>query len=374
MAFRADVGIDNLVVRDQPWVGIRLTARQRPFRSEAAWVRTSAQDGPACHTRSVPVPRSTAQARSAPVGAVIDIGAYSVHLLIAEVHGHSLVPIVDESIALGLGATVDARGELGAEAALELIDALEAYHGLARRNGASTLAIVATDPLRRAADSAAVVAAIGRRIAIEIQVLRPEEEALLALLGVHAGKPIRRETVLVDVGGGSSEILVIGPSGDPVIEGMALGAARLSQANIAGAAPTAREMDAMLSTARTILARAPDGLPVDLVAVGGTASNLLRIGPPLARRVLFTRRLRDTLALLVDRTPEEIAARYGVKLSRARVLPGGASILLAVAERYGRDHLRISEHGLREGLMLASVHAGPGWRADLAWLAHGWSR
>lgn len=296
------------------------------------------------------------------------------HLLVAEVHGHSLVPIVDESIALGLGATVDARGELGAEAALGLADALAAYDGIARRHGAATLAIVATDPLRRAADSAAVVAAIGRRIGVEIQILRPDEEATLALLGVNAGKPIRRETVLVDVGGGSSEILVIGPSGDPVIEGLALGAARLSQTNIAGTAPTAHEMDAMLATARAVLAEAPDGLPIDLVAVGGTASNLLRIGPPLARRVLFTRRIRETLAVLVDRTPEDIAARYGVKLSRARVLPGGASILLAVAERYGRDHLRVSEHGLREGLMLASVHAGPDWRADLAWLAHGWSR
>ena len=322
----------------------------------------------------MPAPRSIAPARSAPVGAVVDIGAYSVHLLVAEVHGHSLIPIADESVALGLGATVDARGEVGAEAALELASVLERYDGLAHHHGATTLAAVATDPLRRAADGAAVVAAIGRRIDVEVQILRPDEEALLALLGVQAGKPIRRETVLVDVGGGSSEILVIGPSGDPVIEGLALGAARLSQTNIAGPAPTAREMDAMLGVARALLAGAPDGLPVDLVAVGGTASNLLRIGPPLARRVLYTRRIRDALALLVDRTPEEIAARFGVKLSRARVLPGGAAILLAVAERYGRDHLRVSEHGLREGLILASVHAGPGWRTDLAWLAHGWSR
>ena len=322
----------------------------------------------------MPAPRSIAPARSAPVGAVVDIGAYSVHLLVAEVHGHSLIPIADESVTLGLGATVDARGEVGAEAALELASVLERYDGLAHHHGATTLAAVATDPLRRAADGAAVVAAIGRRIDVEVQILRPDEEALLALLGVQAGKPIRRETVLVDVGGGSSEILVIGPSGDPVIEGLALGAARLSQTNIAGPAPTAREMDAMLGVARALLAGAPDGLPVDLVAVGGTASNLLRIGPPLARRVLYTRRIRDALALLVDRTPEEIAARFGVKLSRARVLPGGAAILLAVAERYGRDHLRVSEHGLREGLILASVHAGPGWRTDLAWLAHGWSR
>lgn len=311
---------------------------------------------------------------SAPVGAAIDVGSYSVHLLVAEVHGHTLVPLIDESVALGLGATVDARGELGAEAGLELLAALERYLDVARRRGAASFAIVATDPLRRAADGAAVAAAVGRRLGIEIQVIASDEEAMLALLGVQAGKPIRRDTVLVDVGGGSSEILVIGPSGEPLIDGLALGAARLSQTVSAGAAPTVRDIETMVQTARSVLAGAPDGLPVDLVAVGGTASNLLRIGPPLARRVLSTRRIRDTLSLLAGRTPDDIASTYGVKLSRARVLPGGAAILLAVAERYRRDHIRVSEHGLREGLLLASVHAGPGWRADLAWLAHGWSR
>ncbi len=308
------------------------------------------------------------------MGAAIDVGAHSVHLLVAEVHGHGLIPLIDESVALGLGATVDARGELGAEAAIELLTALETYVDSARRRGASSVAIVATDPLRRASDGPAVAAAAGRRLGLEIQILESDEEALLALLGVQAGKAIRRETVLVDIGGGSSEILAIGPTGEPVIKGLALGAARLSRIAGSGTAPTAGDIEAMLVAAREVLDGAPDAQPVDLVAVGGTASNLLRIGPPLARRVLSTRRIRETLAVLADRTPEQIAGTFGVKLSRARVLPGGAAILLAVAERYGRDHVRVSEHGLREGLLLASVHAGPGWRANLAWLAHGWSR
>ena len=303
----------------------------------------------------------------------MDVGAHSVHLLVAEVHGHGLVTLVDESVALGLGATVDARGELGAEAAIQLLTVLETYVETARRHGATTIAIVATDPLRRATDGAAVAAAIGGRISVEIQTLGSEEEATLALLGVQAGKPIRQETVLVDVGGGSSEILVIGPTGEPVIKGLALGAARLSR-TMAGSAPTALDLESMLATARGVLAEAPDAQPVDLVAVGGTASNLLRIGPPLARRVLTTRRIRETLAQFADSSPEQVAARFGVKLSRARVLPGGAAILLAVADRYGRDHVRVSPHGLREGLVLASTHAGDRWRRDLAWLAHGWSR
>ncbi len=169
----------------------------------------------AWHTPRVPPAALTARYRPAPVGAAIDIGAYSVHLLIAEIHGHSLIPIADESVALGLGATVDARGELGAEAALALLETLEAYGALAGRHGAGVMSVIATDPFRRAADGPAVVAAVGRRLGVEIQVLRADEEAMLALLGVQAGKPIRRETALVDVGGGSSEILVVGPASEP---------------------------------------------------------------------------------------------------------------------------------------------------------------
>lgn len=308
------------------------------------------------------------------IGAAVDVGAHSVHLLVAEVHGHRLVPLMDESVTLGLGATVDARGELGAEAALDLLETLERYVDLARAQGAGTLSVVATDPFRRAADAEAVILAASRRPGVEIQVLRSEEEALLALLGVQAGKAVLRDTVLVDIGGGSSEILLVGPGRDAATVGLALGAARLSRTHLSTDPPTPEAIDALVDEARSVVAGAPDGAADDLVAVGGTASNLLRVGPPLIRRVLTTRRIRETLATLSSASAEEIAATYGVKLSRARVLPGGAAILLAVAERYGRDHVRVSTDGIREGLILASVHAGPGWRAGLAWLAHGWSR
>ena len=109
------------------------------------------------------------------------------------------------------------------------------------------------------------------------------------------------------------------------------------------------------------------------MAVGGTADNLLRIGPPLVRRVLTVRRMEEALDRLVAAPAEAISLEFNVKVSRARVLPAGAAILLAVAERYGRDHIRVSNDGLREGLVLAAVHAGARWRDDLAWLAHGWS-
>ena len=307
------------------------------------------------------------------VGAAVDIGAYSVHLVVAEVHGHRLVPLLDESAALGLGSIVDERGELGFEAGYRLVETLVAYADTARTLGADSIAFVATDPLRRAADAAAVATAVAARTGVGIEVLRHDEEALLALLGVQAGRPILHQTVLVDVGGGSSEILISGPGADPVAAGLALGASRMTRVHVHGDPPSRAELEGLLAEARSVLEGAPDADPKDLVAVGGTADNLLRIGPQQVRRVLTVRRIEGIIERLVEAPAEAISQQFGVRLSRARVLPAGAAILLAVAERYGRDQIRISNDGLREGLVLASVHAGSRWRENLAWLAHGWS-
>ena len=308
-----------------------------------------------------------------PVGAAVDVGAYSVHLLVAEVHGHRLVELLDESVTLGLGAVVDERGELGFEAGYRLVETLVGYAETARSRGASSIAFVATDPLRRAADAQAVATAVTARTGVPVEVLRHDEEALLALLGVQAGRPILHQTVLVDVGGGSSEILLAGPGGDPVAVGLALGASRMTRAHVQSDPPDRADIERLLAEARAVLAGAPPAEPTDLVAVGGTADNLLRIGPRLSRRVLTVRRIEAIMDRLTAAPAEAISREYGVKLSRARVLPAGAAILVAVAERYGRDSIRISNHGLREGLVLASAHAGSRWRPDLAWLAHGWS-
>lgn len=308
------------------------------------------------------------------VGAGVDIGSYSVHLLVAGVRGHRLEPLADESAFLGLGATIDAQGELGPDARAALVAALVAFVERARLFGAETIAFVATDPLRRARDAAQALEEIAAATGIEVEVLKSEDEALLALLGVNSGRPVVRETAIVDVGGGSSEILLVGPVGDPVAAGLPLGAARLSRQLVRGDPPDGAEISALLEECRRVLEGAPEGSPAELVAVGGTASNLLRIGAPLDAPILTRTRIQEALSILTDAPADLISSWYNVKPSRARVLPAGAAILLAVAERYGAAGIRVSHSGLREGLVLAATHAGPTWHRELAWLAHGWSR
>jgi exopolyphosphatase/guanosine-5'-triphosphate,3'-diphosphate pyrophosphatase len=235
--------------------------------------------------------------------------------------------------------------------------------------------MVGTDPLRRAADAAETQAAIEAATGQRVVVVSHDEEAFLTLLGVTAGRPLRRNTILVDIGGGSSEVLWVPASGDPVAVGLPTGSARLTRRLVANDPPTALEIEALLAEARRLLAGAPDAAPDDVVVVGGTATNLLRLVPAAALdRRLTAARVTGALQLLERETASQAATRHGLKEPRARMMAAGAALVLAVIERYGIDRIRVDDNGIREGLTLAAVHAGDDWRQHLAWMAHGWSR
>ena len=305
------------------------------------------------------------------IGAAIDIGSYSVHLLVAEIHGHRLVEIHDESAFLGLGRTLDADGALG-PAAAQLIDTLAAFAGRARDLGAPTVTMVGTDPLRRAADAHKVVADVRATAGVVPVIVSHEQEALLALLGVQAGLSLDRETVMVDVGGGSTEVLVSTPSEIPRTMGLPLGAARLTGAHVESDPPTATEIRQLRAASTAAFDAAPDAHPAELVAVGGTARSLLRVGPRLPNRVITTRRIERSLDIIRTTPAIAVANQFAVRVSRAHVLAAGAAILLAALRRYRLDRLRVAKGGLREGLILAAAHSGDRWQEDLPRLAMGW--
>jgi len=314
-----------------------------------------------------------APGRRRTIFAAVDIGSYSVHLLVARVVGRRVEPLHDESAFLGLGRTIDRDGRLG-EARAELTATLASYKIAALSRDADAITVVATDPLRRAPDAADAVAEIAAATGVEVATISHEEEAVIALLGVSGGRPITRTTALVDVGGGSTEVLVAGPGGDPVAVGLPLGATRLTGVHVLHDPPGEPELEAMELEAAGAMRLAPDALPAALVAVGGTARSLLRVGPPLPNRVLSRQRLRAARRVIGGMPAAALAERYSVRPSRAAVLPAGAVILAAAIDRYGLDHLRVAKGGLREGLILATARAGDSWRAEIPALARGWER
>jgi exopolyphosphatase/guanosine-5'-triphosphate,3'-diphosphate pyrophosphatase len=305
--------------------------------------------------------------------AAVDIGSYSVHLLVARVVGRRVEPVHDESAFLGLGRLIDAGGQLGTGRA-ELTATIASFLIAAMSREADGMTVVGTDPLRRAPDAPAAIAEIRAATGLEVDVLSHEEEAVVALLGVTAGRPIVRTTAVVDVGGGSTEVLVAGPGTEPVATGLPLGATRLTGVEVHHDPPTGREFAAMAAAAKGAMRDAPASRPAELIAVGGTARSLLRVGSPLPNRALSRRRIAAALRLIGAVPAATIAERYAVRPSRAAVLPAGATILAAALERYELERLRVARGGLREGLILARARAGADWRAQVGELARGWER
>ena len=129
----------------------------------------------------------------------------------------------------------------------------------------------------------------------------------------------------------------------------------------------------MIAEALTLLADAPEGTPAEIVAVGGTSSNLLKVVPGAQIDLVLTRaRIAEAMDILERETAAEAVERHLVKPIRAAILPAGAAIMDALLTRYGMTRIRVSDDGIREGAILVVDHVGIAWRDRLPDLAHGW--
>jgi len=307
------------------------------------------------------------------VGASVDLGSNSVHLLVAAIHGHQVRPLADESVFLGLGTTVDAQAHLGAAVRATLTHELRRYADRARALDAARVTFLGTEPIRRAADAARIVEEVEDATGIALDVLSHEEEAYLTLIGVTGGQQVRAETLVVDIGGGSSEFCAVAPGGIARAAGLQLGSGRLTARFATSDPADAGALAAMRAAAEATVTRSLDVKPSDLVAVGGTASNLLKIAIDGAHGPVLTRTGVDrAIATLMSTPSAELSDRYFINPKRGPLLLAGAVIVDALMRRYEVEAVRVSDAGIREGAILTADHAGRAWRDRLARLAAGW--
>jgi exopolyphosphatase/guanosine-5'-triphosphate,3'-diphosphate pyrophosphatase len=233
--------------------------------------------------------------------------------------------------------------------------------------------LLGTEPIRRAADAAAIVHDVTGASGAPMHVLSHEEEAYLTIIGVTEGMPVTSEMLVVDVGGGSSEFCIVGATRRPRAAGLQLGSARLTELFVRHDPPAASEVTAMRAAASEVVREAPEATPVEIVAVGGTASNLLKALPAaMLDRTLTRERIAEIQAILASEPAAAASERHLINPIRARILPAGGAIMDAILDRYGVDRIRVSEAGVREGAILAVEHGGPSWRDHLAEMAQGW--
>lgn len=309
------------------------------------------------------------------IAAAIDVGSNSAHLLVAALDGHALVPLADESTFLGLGAQVASAGHAGHDARRAVAETIGGYASLAAGLGApiDRIIVMGTEPLRRAADAGRLVGAVESVAGLPLFVLRHEEEAWLNVLGVTSGWPVEREIAVVDSGGGSTEVAILGPRGIQAELGLRLGSATLTAAHVRSDPPTDAEFQALRAAARAATGPIGTARADRVVLVGGTATNLVKLLPEaVADRRLTADRLRAIAEELVASPAADVVARYRLNPRRAPLLPAGVAIAEAVLDRLGADEMEVRDTGVREGAIHAVLHAGGGWRDQLPRLVVGW--
>ena len=295
--------------------------------------------------------------------AAVDCGSNSTRLLIAGPEGS----YAREMRITRLSQGVDASRTLIAPALERTYAVLDEYRAIMDRYGVTRGLLVATSAVRDAANGAAFIAEAGRRTRLDARILSGQEEASLSFAGATADlDPVNVPTLVVDVGGGSTELAA---RVDDHLESfsMQLGCVRISERALgsgvvtAPAARAAREMiDAELDRA---FAEVPGFArlrgTLRMVGLAGTVATLAQMDAQLAaydRDVVHHRTLaREVVVRWRDRlgaeTPEQRLTHLGMMRGREDVLVGGLYVLDAVMERFGARELLSSESDILDGIV-----------------------
>jgi exopolyphosphatase/guanosine-5'-triphosphate,3'-diphosphate pyrophosphatase len=297
--------------------------------------------------------------------AVVDVGSNSTRLLVADVAHRELREVERLLEITRLGEGVDASGSLNAGAVGRVLDCLDGYAGRADALGAERRVAVATSAVRDATNREELLEPIAR-LGFAPQVLSGREEAALTFAGVASDLSTAGAVGVVDVGGGSSEVVL---ARDGVVHwsrSYAAGCVRMAERHLGGGAVRAEALARCRADLDSILAGLAEAVtqPLSLgVAVAGTATTAaaidLRCDPYDAERIhghrLSRRTIADQLRLLA---PLDVAARIrvpGLAPDRAPVIVAGLSVLEAVLDRLDLEEIIVSERDILHGAALRAA-------------------
>jgi exopolyphosphatase/guanosine-5'-triphosphate,3'-diphosphate pyrophosphatase len=290
--------------------------------------------------------------------AVIDVGSNTIHLLVAECDGRTLVSVVDQSARLRLGADV-ARGRAITASKMALAaTTVSDYVITSQQQRAQTILLLGTQAVRAAANGTDLVRAIERATGLPLKVLSPAAEARLGCLGTQLDAPDEQPHLIVDIGGGSTQLsLAEGCDRLRFLGSLAVGSVSLATRFLLHDPPSrnARErLDPVVHEA--VAAIGSDDSPVSPsygIIIGGVGRRLrkagrLSSGEPLVR--LWVERLVDAVMSVSAETLEVLGAARAEDVDMIR---SGAVILREVMHAYGLQYCLVSNNGIREGAILA---------------------
>jgi exopolyphosphatase/guanosine-5'-triphosphate,3'-diphosphate pyrophosphatase len=284
----------------------------------------------------------------------IDIGSNTTRLLVAEPQEGQLRKVMEQRAYTRIGKGASKNGKITAEKIAEVAEAVTTQVRLAEELGAEVIKTVATAAIREAKNREKVVKAIEEAAGVEVDVLSEEEEGRLAFLGAtkSLGHPVEGQVAVVDVGGGSSEI-VLGTVAEGVSEvrSFKIGSGSLTEDHLESDPPSAAEIRHLRDHIADFFEEVEFEPPDQAVAVGGSATSLRT----LVGAVLEYETLERAVRVLSSDEIAEVAKRFELDPRRVKLLPAGVLLLEKFSQLLGQP-LQIGKGGLREGIILTLLN------------------
>ena len=305
--------------------------------------------------------------------AAIDIGSNSVRQIVADVTSAGGIQVVDEmKAAPRLAAGLVESGQLAEPSMAGAVEAIGRMATLARQLGAERIEAVATSAVRDAANGDDFLARVLRETGLRVRVLDGEEEARLSFRSALAHFDLGMgRAVVMDIGGGSLELVL---SADGVVERLAslpFGAVRLTERHLRDGSTSPKALRALRKEVRDAI---KPHLPVrdwrgaQLIGSGGTFTNLA--GLYLTRQGIFTARnvhaarvprgdVEHILEMLHAMSPDERREVEGLNPDRADIIVAGLAVVAEVMARLQAREVQVSRYGIREGILLEAARVQP---------------
>jgi exopolyphosphatase/guanosine-5'-triphosphate,3'-diphosphate pyrophosphatase len=285
--------------------------------------------------------------------AAVDLGTNSTRLLVADVHDSRVEEVARRLVITRLGEGVDERRRLLPLPIARVRNCLVDFRRELERLGTERTLAIATSAVREAENGEAFLGEIEWSYGFATQLLSGHDEALMMFRGVTSGRSIAEGTFIVDVGGGSTELVLGGPDGVSFHTSVDLGCVRMTE----------RFGDDLEACAAHVRSAVPDLEPRRAIGVAGTVTSLAALDLGLVEydpervhgHVLTREDVEDQLYRLAALPLEERRRVPGLEPERAPVIVAGAVIVREVLARYGLAELEASEHDILHGAALTAA-------------------
>ena len=310
--------------------------------------------------------------------AAIDIGSNSLRLIVAETQRDGGYRVIDdEKVVARLGADLAHGGQIADEKMELAVDAVGRMKALAEGFGVTKLRAVATAAVRQASNGGELVRRIQEHCDLGVDVISSEEEARLAFRSVSNAFDLSSMTcAIVDIGGGSTEVLLSVNGVVDHVYALPLGVVKLRERFGACDDPAGEQFEAMRDHVRDVVTDAIGRLPFMpqfMFGTGGTFTNLASVSfhrstgrskgdVPFAMRGYELQRdeIRHMLDWLRKEPVPQRASVVGLNPDRADIIVPGLLVIDRLMKRLGVNRLRVHDRGIRDGLLLSMLDESPG--------------